>query len=360
VHIPENISVPKVPFTDLLIDRLKSHGQTRYFDTGLPSFGILVGKHRKTFFCMRGVERKFIALGRYPSVSLKIARQAALRLIDAPNEVSTSLTASKAVADFIEGHQGSKRWKYDLNYCLTRHLLKDHDVPLNEITPRHILAITDGLAKTPAQQLHAHRAMSAFFNWAVARQLLPVSPLANLPLPSKPGKRDRVLSYEELAKIWRAASQLGYFGDIIKLCILIGQRRGELSKISKEHCEKSSITIPGNLTKNRKPHSLPLTDLSRQIIENLQPCSINWAIKKTELDKLSACSNYVIHDTRRTWATNAASLGVEPHIIERILNHSTGQISGVSAIYNRFHYMPQMRAALELYEAELRKQGVIC
>jgi integrase len=353
--------VAQIRFTDLAIEKLKTESQqTRYFDTALSGFGIVIGKRRKTFFLMHGTKRQLTTLGHYPSTTLKSARQAALRLIDGIDTVTDTLTASKAVLAYMATHQGSARWKYDLNYHLTRHLLSKHDVPLNEITPKDILTITDSLAATPSEQLHAHRAMSAFFNWAVHRQLLQISPLANLPLPSKPRKRDRVLSYDELAKIWKAAGALGYFGAIIQLCILLGQRRGEISKISISNYGNSILTIPASSTKTRREHSLPLTSFSLELVKNLKSSSINWAIKKAELDALSGVTSWVIHDTRRTFATNLAELGVEPHIIERLLNHVSGQISGVAAIYNRFKYEPQMRAALDLYEAELRRRGVIC
>jgi hypothetical protein len=42
-------------------------------------------------------------------------------------------------------------------------------------------------------------------------------------------------------------------------------------------------------------------------------------------------------------------------VLERILNHSSGTISGVAAIYNRFRYMEEMRAAIEAWEAKLAR-----
>ncbi|KUO57916.1 MAG: hypothetical protein APF80_10030 [Alphaproteobacteria bacterium BRH_c36] len=52
-----------------------------------------------------------------------------------------------------------------------------------------------------------------------------------------------------------------------------------------------------------------------------------------------------------------AGLGVAPHVVERILNHSTGTISGVAAIYNRFRYADEMRAALSLWERRVQALG---
>jgi hypothetical protein len=42
-----------------------------------------------------------------------------------------------------------------------------------------------------------------------------------------------------------------------------------------------------------------------------------------------------------------ARLGVAPHVIEKALNHSSGKIRGVAAIYNRYEYAAEMREAFE-------------
>jgi hypothetical protein len=42
-----------------------------------------------------------------------------------------------------------------------------------------------------------------------------------------------------------------------------------------------------------------------------------------------------------------AEIGVQPHIIEAILNHVSGHKGGVAGIYNRAAYAEPMRAALE-------------
>ena len=63
--------------------------------------------------------------------------------------------------------------------------------------------------------------------------------------------------------------------------------------------------------------------------------------------------HWTLHVLCRTFATHLASLRVPPHIIERILNHSSGTISGVAAIYNRFSYQDEMREAMTLWEDKL-------
>ena len=54
-------------------------------------------------------------------------------------------------------------------------------------------------------------------------------------------------------------------------------------------------------------------------------------------------SGWTLHDLRRTFSTHLADLDVLPHIIERLLNHVSGEISEVAAIYNRSRYARLMR-----------------
>ena len=63
----------------------------------------------------------------------------------------------------------------------------------------------------------------------------------------------------------------------------------------------------------------------------------------------SIIQHFTRHDLRRTAATGMAAIGVAPHVVDKILNHTTGKISGVAAIYNRFEYLPERKAALEAW-----------
>lgn len=58
---------------------------------------------------------------------------------------------------------------------------------------------------------------------------------------------------------------------------------------------------------------------------------------------------FTLHDLRRSAATGMAALGIAPHVVDKILNHSSGKISGVAKIYNRFEYLPERKAALDAW-----------
>jgi integrase len=76
---------------------------------------------------------------------------------------------------------------------------------------------------------------------------------------------------------------------------------------------------------------------------------------KERLAALAAVAPFVLHDLRRTAATRMAALGVAPHVVEKLLNHTTGILGGVAGVYNRFKYRDEVRAALELWAGHMRE-----
>jgi integrase len=64
---------------------------------------------------------------------------------------------------------------------------------------------------------------------------------------------------------------------------------------------------------------------------------------------------WTLHDLRRTAATGMARLNFPPHVVDKLLNHVSGTIRGVAAIYNRFEYLDERRAALEAWGQYVNK-----
>ena len=56
-----------------------------------------------------------------------------------------------------------------------------------------------------------------------------------------------------------------------------------------------------------------------------------------------------LHELRRTCASGMARLGVAPHVVEAVLNHKSGQVRGVAAVYNCYSYAAEKAAALALW-----------
>ena len=125
------------------------------------------------------------------------------------------------------------------------------------------------------------------------------------------------------------------------------------------------ITIPAAMYKNGRDHVLPnlVAPLLASIPRNsdyLFPSRngsplVSFSIYKRRLDRLSGVTDWTLHDLRRTFSSKCAEWQIaSPDIIERLLGHTTA-LSPVARIYNRWHYLPQMRTALELYEREIER-----
>src|SRR5262249_46704316 len=78
-----------------------------------------------------------------------------------------------------------------------------------------------------------------------------------------------------------------------------------------------------------------------------------WSKAKTRLDGAVKIPPWRIHDLRRTCATQMAELGVQPHVIEALLNHVSGHKAGVAGIYNRDSYEAEKATALAMWAAHV-------
>jgi len=80
---------------------------------------------------------------------------------------------------------------------------------------------------------------------------------------------------------------------------------------------------------------------------------LDTAMLAAKRDELGAhCEpipHWTFHDLRRTAATGMAQLNIAPHVVDKVLNHASGTIRGVAAVYNRFEYLDERRAALEAW-----------
>jgi integrase len=153
---------------------------------------------------------------------------------------------------------------------------------------------------------------------------------------------------------------------------LTGQRRGEIGALEGSMVDfmTKTITLPSRLTKNKREHRFPFGTTAEAILCEyhregfLFPAGDTdnsfsaWSKSKTALDKATGTVEWTLHDLRRTFATQLAALGTPIHVTEKLLNHVSGTISGVAAIYNRHAYMDEMRAAIEAYEHHLADLSV--
>ena len=368
----------KIHFTDLAL-RALSPGV--YFDRSIPAFGLRVGKSRRTWFIIHGTDRLRTTIGPYPSISLADARKRALAIKVNGTTEPRSLPFPEARRLFLEARASDlkPRSHAEISRTLVKHFTWTKT--LDKITHSDIATAIDAIEKR-SEANHAFKDIRTFFNWCVPRYLKH-SPCAGLKMPHKAPSRARVLTDAELKRIWNACDTLGAsprhgtdvgaancapipsvpaaFPKIVQLLILTGQRRGEIAALQSNFVDLDTkvVTFPSALMKNGREHAFPIASLASAIlsplIERVAPADLRvaskpmlfpargkdkspfngWSKSKIALDMVCGVKGWTLHDLRRTYATMHASIGTPPHIVERLLNHASGTISGVAAIYNR-------------------------
>ena len=73
-----------------------------------------------------------------------------------------------------------------------------------------------------------------------------------------------------------------------------------------------------------------------------------WSRSKERLDHRCKVEDWCLHDARRTFVTHMNEQGVEPHVVEAVVNHVSGASkAGVAGVYNRAQYLPDRTRALQ-------------
>jgi integrase len=248
-----------------------------------------------------------------------------------------------------------------------------HNLPVDAVTRRdvaaRVLAITHKNGQVAAAR--ARSALAAMYSWAMASGLTDTNPTIGSPRPKPAPPRNRVLSDQELVAIWKAAGD-DDFGRIVKLLVALGQRRSEVGGMS--YCEidieHGTWTIPAERSKNHREHSLPLGTLALDIISTVPQVDgrdllfgartdrgfTSWGEGKRALDaKLDdQVRPWTLHDIRRTLATRMCDIGIEPHVVEQILNHQSGHRRGIVGTYNKSKYSHAVQNAVAAWDRHLR------
>lgn len=335
--------MPTIYLTDLTIRSLKNGS---YYDIKTRGFGIRVGKNRKTWHIVKEPSRTKITIGYYPDLSLSDARKKALILIATPIEKKQQFpTFTEARTEFLAQGKWRDNSRYQITRTLTRHF--DWKKTLDKITHRDVTEAIDAI-KAPSEAAHAFKDIRSFFRWCVPRYIV-TSPCAGLRPPSKYVPRERVLTDEEVKKIWRAADSDHPYDITIRLLILLGQRLGETSLMNSHWLNGMTLIIPAENTKNGREHKIPLPQLAVPLIEKLMPFK-GWGKKKIDFDRNLELAHWTHHDLRRTYATTMQRLGVRIEVTERLLNHASGTRGGITGIYQRHNFWPEMINAVKQYE----------
>lgn len=387
--------------TARFVDTVTTTARAEYMDTIVPGLALRVGPRTRTWLAIYktqgGVVRRQ-KLGRYPDLSLEKARRAASAAIAEVHQGVDPAAEAKAAqantfdalaADYIVRHAKprKKSWRNDQR-ILDKHLTPCWGPrPVTTITRRDVRDRLDAIAASAPVQANRVRALcSKVFAFALARDWVPVNPVAGLPALTRERSRARVLTAAEIATFWQALDTQEAAGDLepahadqLRLRLLLGQRGGEIASMRWRDIADGLWTQPD--PKNRRPHVLPVTDALQAVLDRQRaavPTACPWvfpdarlagpdvhrawrAVERQKDDgtwtqglEAFGIADAKGHDLRRSCATHLARLGVAPHVIGRLLNHASA-LGAVTAIYNRHAYLPELRTALDLWAREVRR-----
>lgn len=336
-------------FNDYAIKSLP-HKEARYdvWDDALPRFGIRVGARRKTFIVNVGRTRK--ALGIYPHTTLKDARDKARSILYSKYLPATSLKAQDAVEAYLRAIAAEKRPNTVSAYTI--YLRRLPNEPLHELTAQKLYA---ALPEGKGAANLCFNVFKAFLTWCVQRGYLQHSPLAGRRQPNKLTSRDRLLTDEEVRLIWRESYNHNFFGATVRLLLLSGQRLRQIASLQHDWINtQQEISFPPYVMKSGTQHVIPLTNWVRDELEGYVPPK-NINVCRAAIQAAVPIPHWTPHDFRRYLSSTMSRLGVPIDITEAILSHTSGSRSQIQRTYDRDKRLPQMRDALQRYEAHLKQ-----
>jgi integrase len=400
--------MPTKKLTDLFVERapVPVRGRTEYFDAGFPGLSLRVtGNGRKSwslFYRFHGRLRRF-TIGRYPAIKPAQARREATTALERvrqgidpaaekrerrDNPLPATETFESVAQDYLERHvrkNCAPATYQEAKRDLECNVLPDwHRRSIASISRRDAINLIDGLVERGVE-IQANRTLArlrALFNWAIEKDRISASPVEHMKPPTKERARDRALTDDEIRWFWLACDEIGWpFGPIFKLLLLTAQRRDEVGgmKWTEIDINKRTWTLPRNRAKSNRAHEVHLSEAALEVLHSLPGSSRaierNFVFTVTGTTAVSGFGNakrrldvamlaakrhelgpsagevphWTLHDLRRTGATGMARLNVTPHVVDKVLNHASGTIRGVAAVYNRFEYIEERRAALECW-----------
>lgn len=385
--------------TDRTIQAVKPTArETKVFDTLVRGLALRVypsGTKAYAFFYTNHLgKQRQISLGGIASVSLADARQRARQYaaevgsgID-PAERKSEYRRAETIGQLAEkfiAHariHAQPRTVREYEQQLKRDILPNWaDIKIQAIRTADVIALIDGIHSRGAPILanRTQALVSRLFSFAKERRLVEHNPVAGLPKPAKETSKIRVLSDEEVRWLWEVTDchPNRSLSLSLRLILLTGLRPGEVAGAMK--CDLDFVAnhwlIPGERTKNRDAHFVPLLSEIRDVLRhgleeasNIHGDSCKYVFPATKKDTPQNLSKllktnfkqnppdgfmpFTCHDLRRTTLTRLQNLG-EPHeVIELIAGH---KLPGISSVYQRGDRRTQIESALAKWHRELRR-----
>lgn len=320
--------------------------------------------------------------------------EAAKRHLEAQRGSFEQLLESYVATMKAEGKRTWANVKDDLDrYVLTPfpHLksLKAADITVNDIKSILSRMINDKSITTASNRVRSY--LHTAFQHGLKqdndpRNYLQTDVQFNLPfnpVSAIPRQRDfervgqRHLSDDELRRLWGDCPEK--FGPIVGrllrfMIAAAGQRPNEIISCpwACYDFEGKTLDMPISVTKNKRPHLIPLNDLAIDALTELKALtgnceypfagsngrtflkdapmladSLNRAISRYCADPDNGMIKFVARDIRRTVKTQMGKAGIDKAMRDRLQNHALNDVS--SKHYDRYDYLKEKQAALKVW-----------
>jgi integrase len=368
--------------------------RTIYWDQSLPGFGLMVTPAgHKSFVCQYRAGRQSRRLAIKSVLTLDAARKEAKAVLGAvvkgadplaerrEAEASATNTLRSIVENYLE-RDGAKLRTADERRATFERLVfpklgarQIGDIKRSEIN-KLLDKIEDENGPRMASLTLAY--LRKVMNWHASRSDDFRSPIVRGMARGVVGKRDRVLTDDELRALWRAAEGWDHaFGRMLRFALLTAARRDEAAKMRRSEVKDDIWTVPAARYKTGIDFELPLSRAALSMVEEAPKAGFLFTTGgeaglagftkfKAEFDRRMlaelrkaaaeggegpekvALAHWTIHDVRRTARSLMARSGVDADHAERCLGHVIG---GVRGVYDRHAYRDEKRAAFEALAA---------
>lgn len=341
--------MPIVLISEALLQRSTISDGTILRDRVLSGFCVRMNLRKRTFRVATSIAGKQFRmnLGYWPMVSVEDARARAMVVLaqcrrgERPQR-STRLVALPTLREVHGAYCVAKRLKASSQESYASffrtHFADWLDRPINDMAGSdffdhcQVFAQTKGAAVVELGRGVVGASMkyaNAVYDLALVPPFTKLATMGLMPDRAKP--RIRVLQEVDLPAWWQAIQKLGERQrDFLLLTLYTGLRLSEARTLRCAQIDLTGGVLSVPMTKNGKPHSLPITPLMRAILERrctgLQPNDELFdRVSADHLSKMAArvgSPTFMLHDLRKMLATVGTRLAVGDAVLRRVLNHT--------------------------------------
>ena len=328
-----------------------------------------------------GARQRRQKLGTYPQLSVKDARamaddvlasvrkggdpQAERREERRRAEIARRSRVADLASNFLDHQRRVGRRSVGE---MERQLVKDvlprlGELPAAEVTEEHVQATLDTIARRgPVQAVRTRAVLGSMFKFATRdrrwRAVVTENPVRKTTKPQKKERpRERQLSDDELRRLWTTTGKLDpIVGAAYKMRLLTGQRWGEVRSMRWSEIYGESVAIggrstevevwhlPGAVTKNGRPHKVPLSPQARTVLRDMREvngeCTFAFASPRKRDQPIGVAGRAFARwreaaqvedfkgvDLRHAAVSGMARAGVRLEVIQQVMNHSPADIT---------------------------------